>query len=89
MNKEQFKISIIEMINYYMGAMMGFSNEIRKAAEEQKESIINMIQIQANATSVSFEQELNKLIDKVFPDENTEEEKVEEVDAEPSDKEEM
>lgn len=66
MNKEQFKSSLLEMLNYYMGAMMGFNNEIRKAVEEQKESIINMIQIQANATSISFEQELDKLIDKVI-----------------------
>jgi len=80
MNKEQFKTSLLEMLNYYMGAMMGFNNEIRKAVEEQKESIVNMIQIQANAASVSFEQELDKLISKVYPD--TEEEKVEEVDAE-------
>jgi len=80
MNKEQSKTSLLEMLNYYMGAMMGFNNEIRKAVEEQKESIVNMIQIQANAASVSFEQELDKLISKVYPD--TEEEKVEEVDAE-------
>lgn len=84
MNKEQFKNSLAEMINYYMGAMMNFSNEIRKAAEENKESIVNMIQIQANATGVSFEQELNKLIDKIIPDEDGEEE----VDVEPT-KEEM
>jgi hypothetical protein len=66
MNKEQFKSSLLAMLNYYMGAMMGFNNEIRKAVEEQKESIVNMIQIQANATSISFEQELDKLIDKVI-----------------------
>ena len=82
MNKEQFKTSLLEMLNYYMGVMMGFNNEIRKAVEEQKESIINMIQIQANAASVSFEQELDKLINRVYPETDTEEEKVEEVDAE-------
>lgn len=84
MNKEQFKSSLLEMLNYYMGAMMGFNNEIRKAVEEQKESIVNMIQIQANATSISFEQELDKLIDKVIHEhEPVEEEKdVESVEEE-------
>lgn len=80
MNKEQFKSSLLEMLNYYMGAMMGFNNEIRKAVEEQRESIVNMIQIQANATSISFEQELDKLIDKVIHEHDTEEVK-EDVEA--------
>ena len=84
MNKEQFKSSLLEMLNYYMGTMVGFNNEIRKAVEEQRESIVNMIQIQANATSISFEQELDKLIDKVIHEhEPVEEEKdVESVEEE-------
>lgn len=74
MNKEQFKKSISEMINFYIGQVVGFNLAAKEAQDEQNEALFEMIQGQAQAAGYTFEQGLDKLIGQVFPEEETEEE---------------
>lgn len=74
MNKEQFKKSISEIINFYIGQVVGFNLAAKEAQDEQNEALFEMIQGQAQAAGYTFEQSLDKLIGQVFPEEETEEE---------------
>ena len=69
MNKEQFKKSISEMINFYIGQVVGFNLAAKDAQEEKNEALFEMIQGQAQAAGYTFEQGLDKLIGQVFPEE--------------------
>jgi hypothetical protein len=64
MNKEQFKISLVNLFNYYITNMINYNLEAKEAGDD--EGITSMIQMQANALTVSFEQSLDKLIDDAF-----------------------
>lgn len=64
MSKEQFKISLVNLFNYYITNMINYNLEAKDV--EDDEGIIAMIQTQANALTVSFEQSLDKLIDDAF-----------------------
>lgn len=74
MNKEQFKKSISEMINFYIGQVVGFNLAAKEAQDENNEALFEMIQGQAQAAGYTFEQGLDKLIGQAFPEEETEEE---------------
>jgi flagellar hook-basal body complex protein FliE len=82
MNKEQFKKSISEMINFYIGQVVGFNLSAKEAHDEKNEALFEMIQTQAQGAGYTFEQGLNKLIDQVFPEEAEAEETEEEAVAE-------
>ena len=64
MSKEQIKTSLVNLFNYYITNMIQYNLEARDAGDD--EGIIAMIQMQANALTVSFEQGLDKLIDDAF-----------------------
>ena len=64
MSKEQFKTSLVNLFNYYITNMIQYNLEARDAGDD--EGITAMIQMQANALTVSFEQGLDKLIDDAF-----------------------
>ena len=73
MNKEQFKKSISEMINYFVGSMIDFNLKADAAMRDKNETLVGMLQGQAQGLAISFEQELDKLISEVFPDEEVKE----------------
>ena len=64
MNKEQFKISLVNLFNYYISNMINYNLEAKESSND--EGITAMIQMQANALTVSFEQSLDRLIDDAF-----------------------
>lgn len=68
MSKEQFKISLVELLNYYIENIIGYNLKAKDVGDN--EGVINMIQTQANALTMSFEQSLDKLIEETF-DEDT------------------
>ena len=69
MNKEQFKKSISEMINYFVGSMVDFNLKADAAAKEGNETVVHMLQGQAQGLAAGFEQGLDKLLNEVFPEE--------------------
>lgn len=72
MSKEQFKTSLVNLFNYYITNMIQYNLDAKESSDD--EGITAMIQMQANALTVSFEQGLDKLIDDAFvevEDENT------------------
>ena len=64
MSKEQFKTSLVNLFNYYITNMIQYNLEAKESSDD--EGITAMIQMQANALTVSFEQGLDKLIDDAF-----------------------
>jgi hypothetical protein len=73
MNKEQFKKSISEMINYFVGNMVDFNLRADAAGKEGNDSIVNMLQGQAQGLAAGFEREVDKLLDEAFPEVEVEE----------------
>jgi hypothetical protein len=69
MNKEQFKKSISEMINYFVGNLVDFNLKADVAAKEGNESVVHMLQGQAQGLAAGFEQGLDKLLNEAFPEE--------------------
>ena len=68
MNKEQFKKSISEMINYYLGQIVQANMAAKEAQESENESLFNMIQAQAQTAGYAFEQGLDALLNGTFPE---------------------
>jgi dihydroxyacetone kinase len=79
MNKEQFKKSILEMINFYIGQVVNFNLSAKEAQDENNETLFEMIGNQAQAAGYNFEQGLDKLLNQMFPEESAEAE-VENID---------
>lgn len=77
MNKEQFKKSISEMINYYLGQIVQANMAARDAQEAENESLFNMIQAQAQTAGYAFEQGLDALLNEAFPEVEEEDSEVE------------
>lgn len=75
MNKEQFKKSILEMLNFYIGQVVNFNLTAKEAQDENNEALLEMIGSQAQGAGYSFEQGLDKLLDQVFPEDAEEKEK--------------
>ena len=76
MNKEQFKKSILEMLNFYIGQVVNFNLSAKEAQDENNETLFEMISNQAQAAGYNFEQGLDKLLNQAFPEESEEAEKV-------------
>ena len=70
MNKEQFKKSISELVDYLVGQIVQ-ANVM--AQNTENEALLNMAQRQAQVASMSFEQGLDQLINEVLPDRKAEE----------------
>ena len=68
MNKEQNKISISEMNNYYLSEIVQANMAAKEAQEIENESLFNMIQAQAQTAGYAFEQGLDALLNEVFPE---------------------
>ena len=73
MNKEQFKKSITEMINYFVSSMVDFNLRVDAAMRDENTAVVNMMQGQAQGLAMTFEKELDNLISEVFPDEEVKE----------------
>ena len=80
MNKEQFKKSISEMINYFVGSMIDFNLRADAAMRDKNTALVNMMQGQAQGLAMTFEKELDNLISEVFPDEEVKEDIDEKVE---------
>jgi hypothetical protein len=67
MNKEQFKKSILELINYYTGQMIQLNLAAKEAQDEQNEPVLRMIETQAQAIGMSFDASFEELLNPIFP----------------------
>ena len=72
MNKEQFKKSISNLINYYTNAAINYSMDLAQAEASQDVIVMQMIQGQIGTLTKGFEYNLDGLLDKVFPEEEDE-----------------
>ena len=77
MNKEQFKKSISEIMNYYVGQIVQANMAAKEAQEAENESLFNMIQAQAQTAGYAFEQGLDALLNEAFPEVEAEDSEVE------------
>ena len=64
------------MINYFVGSMVDFNLRVDAAMRDENTAIANMMQGQAQGLAMSFEQELDKLINEAFPEESAVEEDI-------------
>ena len=60
------------MINFYIGQVVQFNLSAKEAQDAENESLFSMIQTQAQAAGYAFEQGLDGLLDKVFPEDDDE-----------------
>ena len=74
MNKEQFKNSISEMINYFVGNIVDFNLKADAAIREGNETVVSMLQGQAQGLTAGFEQGLDNLLNQAFPEVEEEDE---------------
>jgi hypothetical protein len=70
MNKEQFKISISNLINYYLEYMVNYNITLREAVAAQNGVIISMVDKQMDALNSNFYDVLDAIVAEVFPDED-------------------
>lgn len=66
MNKEQFKKSLVELVNYYIGNMMQYNTIAQSAQNGDKEELMKMVDSQVLALNHGFDQGIDVLVDKVF-----------------------
>ena len=78
MNKEQFKNSLVDLINYYVGSMINYQLVAKDAQDKGETGILAMVEPQIMALNHGFEQGLNKIVDPLFPEEDGESEEVDE-----------
>lgn len=71
MNKEQFKISVLNLINYYTSELICLN--IQAAEKGGDPGIMTMLNTQAAALDKSFSFSLNELIDNVWVEETPQE----------------
>ena len=55
------------MINYFVGSMIDFNLRADAAMRDKNTAVVNMMQGQAQGLAMSFEKELDRLINEVFP----------------------
>lgn len=70
MNKEQFKISISNLINYYLEYMVNYNITLREAIAAQNGVIISIVDKQMDALNSNFYDVLDAIVAEVFPDED-------------------
>ena len=66
MNKEQFKKSLVDLVNYYIGNMMQCNAIAQSAQNGEKEELMKMVDSQVLALNHGFDQGIDMLTDKVF-----------------------
>lgn len=66
MNKEQFKISISNLINYYLNAMMSHNIGMRDAIAADDGALVSIINKQMDGLNADFMEVLDEVLDKVF-----------------------
>lgn len=67
MNKEQFKFSISNLINYYVNNIVQLNLDL---AGQEDENVQSMIANQANMLGTTFNNRLDDLINMAFPEED-------------------
>ena len=67
MNKEQFKFSISNLINYYVNNIVQLNLDL---AGQQDENVQSMIANQANMLGTTLNNRLDDLINMAFPEED-------------------
>ena len=69
MNKEQFKKSIANLVNYYTQNVVQYNLAAKDAQEQDKPEMFAMIENQMSALNYGFEQSIDQLLMEVFPEE--------------------
>lgn len=67
MNKEQFKKSISNLVNYYIGNAMQLNDSANIAKTNDDDMMLKMIETQVGALNYSFEVALDDITNKLFP----------------------
>jgi competence protein ComGC len=79
MTKEQFKNSIVNLINYYTQNAVQYNLNAKDVQDQGMEGMMSMIQSQMSALNYGFEQGLEELLNEVFPEEENEDTEEEET----------
>ena len=66
MNKEQFKISISNLINYYLNTMMSHNVGMKDAIAANDDALVAIINKQMDGLNADFMEVLDDVLDKVF-----------------------
>lgn len=66
MNKEQFKNSLVDLINYYVGSMINYQLVAKEAQDKGETGILAMVEPQIMGLNHGFEHGLDKLVDPLF-----------------------
>ena len=66
MNKEQFKISISNLINYYLNTMVSHNMGMRDAVAANDDALVSIINKQMDGLNADFMEVLDDVLDKVF-----------------------
>jgi hypothetical protein len=70
MNKEQFKNSLVDLINYYVGNMINYQLVAKEAQDNGNVSILAVVEPQIMGLNHGFEHGLDKLVDPLFEGED-------------------
>lgn len=74
MNKEQFKKSILNLVNYYVNNIMQLNASVAGKPAEDVKDIRLIVENQAQVLNQTFNYSLNNLIDEFCKEENEESE---------------
>ena len=74
MNKEQFKKSILEVVDYYVSQITQANIMAKEAQMSQNKILFDMAQNQAQIATYAFEQGMEALSNEIFPDVELEDE---------------
>lgn len=66
MNKEQFKISISNLINYYLNTMVSHNMGMKDAVAANDDALVSIINKQMDGFNEDFMEVLDDVLDKVF-----------------------
>ena len=66
MNKEQFKKSILDLINYYNSNLVQLNMSVAGLKANENKEIIGMAEIQARALTQTFQMNLNNKLDELL-----------------------
>lgn len=66
MNKEQFKKSILDLINYYNSNLVQLNMSVAGLKANENKEIIGMAEMQARALTQTFQMNLNNKLDELL-----------------------
>lgn len=66
MNKEQFKKSILDLINYYNSSLVQLNMSVAGLKANENKEIIGMAEMQARALTQTFQMNLNSKLDELL-----------------------